>query len=75
MQSVGDAPLTVESSSGYLFGLRTIWLLADESLRTAFQVVPKTRVKVGIASNCSSFSGMHSEDHLVLTFLSQKLIG
>ena len=46
---VGDAPLTVESSDGCSFTLQTIWLLADESLRTPLQVLPKVWVKVAIS--------------------------
>ena len=71
IRSIGDEPSTVESSIGYLFGLWTIRLVADESLWTPFQVVPKIRVKVKNPSYHSSFSGVDCEDCLVLTSLSQ----
>ena len=75
IRSIGDAPLTVEKLNGNLIGLWTIWLLADESLRKPFQVVPKIRVNVETSSDRSAFSEINCEDHLLLTFLSQKLIG
>ena len=45
------------------------------SLRTPLQVVPKIRVRVGISSDCSSFSGVECEDRLVLTFLFTSQLG
>ena len=50
VRSIGDAPLTLESSNGCSFKLQTIRLLADESLRTPLQVLPKVWVKVAISS-------------------------
>ena len=52
-----------------------MWLPADESLWTPFQVVPEIRVKVTTFSDPSSFSGVRYENRLVLTSLSQQLIG
>ena len=74
IRSIGDSLLTVESSIGYSLGARTMWLPADESLWTPFQVVPEIRVRVTTSSDSSSFSGVRDESCLLLTSLSQQLI-
>ena len=75
MRSIGDSLFTLESSIGYSFRVWTVWLPADESLWTPFQVVPEIRVKVTTSSDSSCFSGVRYENCLALTSLSQQLIG
>ena len=75
MRSIGDFLLTVESSIGYSFRVWTMWLPADESLWTPFQVVPEIRVEVTTSSDSSWFSGVRYENCLALTSLSHQLIG